>query len=330
MIKLSIITINYNNSTGLRKTIESVLSQTSSEFEYIVIDGKSIDESQEVIRQFVNIPPGIYTSFSEVDDKFKAEFKFKAKSLEEPLCYSIAGPQDPVNTGSRYYSPDSNQGQNLKFPITYWISEPDCGVFHAMNKGIQVAKGEYCQFLNSGDVLAGPDVIDRMLKDLPDVPIVIGNMIKKLPDGRFIEDKGSGFKEPTLFTFYTGTLNHSPAFIKRSLFEIYGYYDENLKIVSDWKWYLQVVGLKKEQVYYRDIDVTVFDMTGISNAQPKLEKAERRKVLEELIPATILADYDRYGEGILQMERLKKYRITHFLVWFIERVLFKLEKWKVL
>jgi len=103
-------------------------------------------------------------------------------------------------------------------------------------------------------------------------------------------------------------------------------YDENLKIVSDWKWYLQVIGLHGVRAVHTDMDVTVFDMTGISNTNRGLEKAERRKVLEELLPANILADYDRYAFSIMQSKRINKYRLTRNLCWFVERILFKWEK----
>ena len=166
MLKLSIITINLNNASGLRKTIESVVSQSSREFEYIVIDGGSIDGSIDVIKEF--------------EDR-----------------------------------------------ITYWISEPDNGIYHAMNKGIRAAQGEYCQFLNSGDWLYASDVIEKMINTLPDCSIYYGNMLKQMPDGTVFCDK-SGQGLITMFTFYRGSLNHSPALIKRSLFYKYGFYDENL------------------------------------------------------------------------------------------------------
>ena len=51
-MKLSIVTINYNNKEGLKKTIESVVSQTFEDFEYIIIDGGSVDGSVEVIKEF--------------------------------------------------------------------------------------------------------------------------------------------------------------------------------------------------------------------------------------------------------------------------------------
>ena len=87
---LSIITINYNNSDGLQRTIESVLSQTWTDFEWIVIDGGSTDGSLDIIK------------------KHASHFSF-------------------------------------------WCSEPDTGIYNAMNKGITHAKGEYLNFMNSGD-----------------------------------------------------------------------------------------------------------------------------------------------------------------------------------
>lgn len=268
-MKLSIITINFNNATGLYKTIESVIKQTSNDIEYILIDGGSTDGSVEVIKAF--------------EDK-----------------------------------------------ISYWISEPDNGIYQAMNKGIKAAKGDYCQFLNSGDCLVQEDVTERMLYRMPETSVLIGNMLKILPNGKCIIDNGISNKQPTFFTFYRGTLNHSPAYIRRSLFEKYGYYDESLKIVSDWKWYLIVIGLHNEEVVYKDINVSLFDMNGISNSSKELLKTERRLVLEAIVPSNILVDYDRYGTGIIQMNRIKNYTVTKFLFEFVERTIFYIEKIKSL
>ncbi len=265
MPKLSIITINYNNASGLRKTIESVISQTSHDYEYLVIDGGSTDGSMDVIKEFSN-------------------------------------------------------------NITYWVSVPDNGIYNAMNKGIKAAKGEYCQFLNSGDILASLGVTEKMLICMPNDGIVLGNMLKKLPNGKIHRDKGPGFQKPTFLTFYRGTINHSAAYIKRSLFYKYGMYDENLHIVSDWKWYLFVVGLNNESVSYINTDLTLFEMSGISNSNLELDKLERQKVLDELIPANILADYNLHWQNIDQVSRIKRYIIPRFIFWLMERSLFKWEK----
>jgi glycosyltransferase involved in cell wall biosynthesis len=253
MLKLSIITINYNNLEGLKKTTKSVLSQTSKEFEYIIIDGGSTDGSREFI--------------------------------------------ESITVGSKI--------------ILKWVSEKDNGIYHAMNKGIKLAEGEFVQFVNSGDILVDMNVTDQMLRNLENEDqILYGNMIKPLPKGLF-RDKGFNGRKPTMLDFYYGTLNHSPALIRRSLFERFGYYDENLRIVSDWKWYLQVIILSDIDIKYVPVDVTLFDMSGISNTNRNLEVDERNHVLNELISKNILADYKDNAYGLMFYKRIKNFRIGY-------------------
>jgi glycosyltransferase involved in cell wall biosynthesis len=268
MLKLSIITINLNNAAGLKKTMESVFSQTSKDFEYIVIDGGSTDESVEIIQQFNNSTIQQFT----------------------------------------------------------WLTEPDKGIYQAMNKGIRMAKGEYCQFINSGDWLVADNTIERMLKAIPDCAIFYGNMLKVLSNGTIFYNKYVPVN--TMLTFYGGSLNHVSAFIKRSLFDKYGLYDESLIIVSDWKFYLIAIGLNNEKVDYVDIDVTYFDMRGICITNSTLNKSERRKVLIDLLPQNILADYDAHWFDIEQMKRIKRYKIVWKIFWFVERCLFQIDKRK--
>lgn len=216
-----------------------------------------------------------------------------------------------------------------QFAHLKWVSEPDAGIYNAMNKGIRTASGDYIQILNSGDCLASDDVTERMLSALERTShpsILYGNMVKCFPDGRKLEDKSFAGQEITLLGMYTGTLNHDPTYIRRTLFEKYGYYDESLKIVSDWKWYLQVVVLNGEKLQYVDIDVTFFDMSGISETNKDLDRAERKKVLEQLLPKAVLTDYERYAFPIEQIKRLQRHPWAYRTVWFLERCLFKVEK----
>lgn len=269
-MKLSIVTINRNNAVGLEKTLLSVTNQTFKEFEYIVIDGASTDDSVNVIR---------------VHESDFAHLK--------------------------------------------WVSERDSGIYNAMNKGLRMASGDYIQILNSGDCLAAPDVTERMLnvlKEKDGPSILYGNMVKCFPDGHRLVDKCFAGQEITMLGMYTGTLNHDPAYIRRDLFEKYGYYDESLKIVSDWKWYLQALILGDEKPQYVDMDVTLFDMTGISETNKELDKEERKLVLEQLFPKTILADYERFAFSLEQIKRLQRHPWAYGIVWFFERCLFKLEK----
>lgn len=212
-----------------------------------------------------------------------------------------------------------------------WVSEPDSGIYNAMNKGIRMATGEYIQILNSADCLATDDVIERMCAELERQgrpSILYGNMVKCFPDGHKMVDKCFAGQEITMLGMFTGTLNHDPAYIRRELFEKYGYYDESLKIVSDWKWYLQAIIMGGEKPQYVDMGVTLFDMTGISETNKELDKTERKQVLEQLFPKTILADYARFAFPIDQIKRLQRHPWAYKLVWFLERCLFKWEKVK--
>ena len=212
-----------------------------------------------------------------------------------------------------------------------WVSEPDAGIYNAMNKGLRMASGNYIQILNSADCLAAPEVTERMLEELEKQgypSILYGNMVKCFPDGRKMVDKCFAGQEITMLGMYTGTLNHDPAYIRRDLFEKYGYYDESLKIVSDWKWYLQALILGGETLQYVDLDITLFDMTGISETNKELDKKEREIVLEQLFPKAIIADYERFAFPVSQIKRLQRHPWAYKLMWFVERCLFKMEKRK--
>ena len=218
-----------------------------------------------------------------------------------------------------------------QFAHLKWVSEPDKGIYNAMNKGLRMASGDYIQILNSADCLAAPEVTEKMLAALEKAgnpSILYGNMVKCFPDGSRMVDKCFAGQEITMLGMFTGTLNHDSAYIRRDLFEKYGYYDENLKIVSDWKWYLQAIIIGGEKPQYVDLDVTLFDMTGISETNKELDKAERKQVLEQLFPQAVLTDYERFAFPIDQIKRLQRHPWAYKIVWFLERCLFKLEKAK--
>ncbi len=219
---------------------------------------------------------------------------------------------------------EASLGERLR-----WISEPDKGIYNAMNKGIRMATGDYLQFLNSGDSLVSDDITMRMteaLKSKGYPSILYGNMLKDMPGGKAMRDRCFAGRDISFLGFYTGSLNHSSAYIRRSLFNQYGMYDEGFKIVSDWKWFLQAIILGGEKPVYVDMDVTLFDMNGISEKNKALGKTERRRVLNELIPSPILVDYDRWALSINRMRRLERHPWANRIVTLLERGLFKMEK----
>ena len=332
MIKLSIITINYNDAIGLKKTLDSVASQTYPHIQHIIVDGGSTDGSVEILEDYTQPLPKRRGEITE--GKFPT--------------------QNPAHK-------------------VIWVSEKDNGIYNAMNKGIRMATGDYIQILNSGDILAAPDVTERMMAALQDkikqqhqqhninnpsvvaqhtttatentssrlsplasrlenLPAIFyGNMIKEYPDGRRVKDTcGGGDYTPESFLyFYKGTLNHDCAYIRKDLFEKYGLYNEQMKICSDWEWYVRAIVLGGEKTVYTNIDVTVFDMMGVSESNGKnreLIQKERRDYIESILPSSVLRDYEKYAFPIEQYQRLKKYHLWG-LVYLVERVIFKFEKW---
>lgn len=230
-MKLSIITVNLNNRDGLRKTIDSVVSQTFRDFEWIVIDGGSTDGSKELIEHYA--------------DHF-----------------------------------------------SYWVSEPDNGIYNAMNKGIKVAQGEYLQFLNSGDWLVDETALERSFSHVVNSDIIYGNLFFVHEDGT--KEKSNYPESLTLRYFYQYSLGHDASFIKRNLFQD-ELYDESLKIVSDWEFYF-MQALRNKKFEFIDEIITCFDTKGISTINEELVRGERDYVIHKLLPNALLGDFIKMDE----------------------------------
>jgi len=120
----------------------------------------------------------------------------------------------------------------------YWVSEQDKGIYNAMNKGIQKANGAYLLFLNSGDHFYGNSVLEENFEFIKAYDLIYFNI-------KVITDKMEYIKntpDHLVFSYFTNdTLPHQATFIKASLFEKVGFYDESLKIVSDWKFFVESI-----------------------------------------------------------------------------------------
>ena len=224
-MRYSIITINYNNGEGLRSTIESVIRQSCNDYEYIIIDGGSSDDSTNVIKEYAK-------------------------------------------------------------HITYWVSEKDNGVYHAMNKGVAAAKGDYCIFMNSGDSFHSPDILNDVAEYKED--IICGRVIK----GNSQESSGHHKSTISLVDLMRGSLPHQAMFIKRELLVNHPY-DEKYKILSDWKFCIETLIFDNNS--FRNINTIVadYDTSGISTNSNGLLPKERELILRELFPERILVDYQR-------------------------------------
>ena len=154
--------------------------------------------------------------------------------------------------------------------ITYWTSEPDTGIYNAMNKGIRKAQGDYCLFLNSGDWLYEKDVLEKIAPHLDmKIPIVSCRIMRDdAPEGILAR------KYYSLFTALSVNFPHQATFIQRSLFNSFGMYDETYKIRSDSIFFFRTVIMKKVQFSIVDIPVAFFDGSGISSSNSELLRTE--------------------------------------------------------
>lgn len=263
MNKVSIITVNRNNAEGLEQTIKSVIRQTYTNYEFILIDGASTDNSVDVIKQY------------------------------------------------------SDQ-------LSFWISEKDTGIFNAMNKGIKQATGDYCYFLNSGDTFFSDNVLAEVFgSQTYSSPFINGHQINDF--GNYTQRVPCLNRNLTLFDFYWGTIKHQATFIRRNLFDQYGLYDENLRITSDWKFFLQTIGLHNEQPIFVDIDIVRFEWNGLST-NPELTTShtkERTVVLDECVSKSIQNDYEHFHEMSdykYVVDVMKKSRIATFLIKILVKI----------
>ena len=220
-MKLSIVTVNKDNAAGLEKTLASIVEQTATDFEFIVVDGASTDGSVQTIEKY------------------------------------------------------------SQHPAMRWLSEPDSGIYNAMNKGIRMSSGEYLLFLNSGDMFADDQVVAKVLSELTGEDFIFGNIYHsdKLGVKAFKEKYTKG--RDMAFMLTTSSLPHQSTFIHRSVFDRYGFYREDLRIVSDWEKLMDVLVFRHGSFRYIPIVISIYDTGGISSSNKKLYNNEMRKVFND-------------------------------------------------
>ena len=171
--------------------------------------------------------------------------------------------------------------------IDYWVSEPDKGIYNAMNKGILQAHGEYLNFMNSGDCFYNDEVLENIYT-LLDSDIVIGKYHKTnepVPWGFLYDDV-------SLLDLYVGTFCHQATFIKNDLF-INSMYDETYKIISDWKFFVEKLIFENASFRNTEIVIVRYDSTGISSRNVLLMKEERKEISKHFLPKRVMVDYEK-------------------------------------
>ena len=264
MPKISIITVNKDNAVGLKKTIDSIVNQTYTDYEWIVIDAASKDGSVDLIKQYAH-------------------------------------------------------------HISYWVSEPDGGIYAGMNKGIMKATGEYVYFLNSGDLLVNNEVLQSIV-DLSLLGDVVLGKINICSDEKGIikKDYMVPYSDITLFSLYLYGIPHQASLIKRTLFDECGLYDYTCKINADWKFFVEVLILSNKTLQHIPITIANYDATGISSVNKQQLLHDRQEVFNDLIPERIGKDYNKVFPHYYEVYRLE-WLLKHPLLYKLYRVITSLE-----
>lgn len=263
-MKLTIITINYNNCLGLEKTLESISIQTNRDFEYIVIDGASTDGSVEIINKYAQY-------------------------------------------------------------IDYYVSEPDKGIYDAMNKGALQAHGLYLMYLNSGDRLINSEAVSLLLEQRLEADICFCKVKNMRSDGTYYMWSPPAEEVLSLQYLRWNTLHHPGAVIRTELQKRF-LYNTKLRICSDRQFFIEALIIADATYQTLDLVMNEFAPQGTSGAQAEKEmEKEDTFILESLFTKRQRRDIERTNWMLQQITT----PLVHFygkarMVCSINRFIFKI------
>lgn len=157
--------------------------------------------------------------------------------------------------------------------IAKWVSEPDGGIYDAMNKGVRMANGEWVIFMNAGDTFASDDVLQKIFEKQQDADIIYGDVLKD----------GSVKKAPEHYYLYHRMLFcHQSSLTRRQL--LLGCpFDTSHRLSADLKFFLTQY-LRKAKFKYVNLPIADFDTTGVSNSRRSTGLRDNMRVVKETIP----------------------------------------------
>jgi glycosyltransferase involved in cell wall biosynthesis len=193
--------------------------------------------------------------------------------------------------------------------ISFWLSEPDKGVYHAMNKGIKYAEGDYCLFLNSGDCFHNQVALSELLNKSDNEDIIYGNLLVITDDSEYVKT----YPDELRFGYFLHeSLPHPATLFKKTLFDN-RLYNESYKICADWEYFM--LSICKDNCTYKHINSTtsVFKCDGLSSyaENKELVITEKQDCLNKHFKA-FLADYSEMRElgkmrNIIRVSKAIKY-----------------------
>ena len=226
-MKLSLITVTYNSDKTLAYTFDSVLSQSYSNVEYIIVDGASKDQTVDIIKKY--------------EPRFNGTMK--------------------------------------------WVSEPDKGLYDAMNKGIRMATGDIVGILNSDDFFTTNDILLQVVNAFDankEIDAVYGDVHFVNPDNleKCVRYYSSKVFRRSLMKI--GLMPAHPSFyLKKERFEQFGYYKTDYKIAADFEFLLRVIYKGRILTKYMSIDMVAMRTGGASTSGFE----SRKRIMKEHLRA---------------------------------------------
>lgn len=252
MKKLTIITINFNHREGLQRTIDSIVNQTFTDYEWIVVDGGSTDGSRELLEKYT--------------DHF-----------------------------------------------AWWCSEPDNGVYNAMNKGIAHATGEYINFMNSGDIFATSTVLSEFFAQPRTADIIFGLMALEAYDGETVNTPAVPPRY-RWWEFYNRGMGHQSEFAKRALFAERTF-DETLRLTADWEWNAYFIAAKRVLTEFVPMVISRYEGGGMTDNQMEKLYAEREVIHQRYFASMCDDDVSE----LRYVAAVKRFKVTRALYYLLSR-----------
>ncbi len=167
--------------------------------------------------------------------------------------------------------------------ISHWVSEPDHGIYEAMNKGVRLATGEYVCFMNAGDTFASSDVITRMFVPPPRAELAWGDCIIHSARGEEYDRARDVLRK----LHFQMTVSHQSMFTRRAVL-LERPYDESLRIAADYDFLCErlLAGASWE---YRPLPVSRINDTGVSARVFRTSISEKRRIARARFPQKLLS-----------------------------------------
>lgn len=204
--------------------------------------------------------------------------------------------------------------------INYWISEPDKGIYNAMNKGIAKATGKYLLFLNSGDTLSNSNTIAQLKPHLKnsDLYYTHAKVIKKSEKNFFyvFYPKKISFKYLIM-----RSLNHQNSILKKTAITQLGGYSEAYQIVSDWALMLAMFREQHQFTFIPNLIISNFEDGGFSTDYKK-QKAECTHVVSKYYPEYLPYYTAKKSANNYRIQKVwywLTYRLNHHTYYWIQK-----------